>query len=158
MENNSEALSHFRKAREIYEKVASDAPEDLTSRFRVITYGAGVAGMQARLGQIEPALQECRLAVVLLREIREDATNTMQRFHRAEAYEYLAYAFNALAASSKASTGESRQYRNTAREMFQEALNVLEDVRSRGALDPASAEWATTIAAEIAKCDAALEK
>jgi eukaryotic-like serine/threonine-protein kinase len=158
MKDNSEALSHFRRAREILEKVASDAPEDLTSRFRVITYGAGVAGMQARLGEIDPALQECRKAIALLGETREEATNTKQRFHRAEAYQYLAYAFGALAASSKASTDETRRHRSTAREMFQECLNVLEDLRSRGALDPDSAEWAKEIAEEIAKCDAALGK
>ena len=158
MENNSEALSYFRRARDIFEKIASDAPEDLTSRFRVATYGAGVAGMQARLGEIDPALQECRKAVALLGEISESATNTSQRFHRAEAHEYLGYAYVALAASPKASSGEARQYRNAAREMFQETLNVLEDLRSRGALHPDSAKWATTIAGEIAKCDAALGK
>ena len=41
--------------------------------------------------------------------------------------------------------------------MFQQSLNILEDLRSRGTLDPANAGWAKTIAAEIAKCDAALK-
>jgi hypothetical protein len=42
--------------------------------------------------------------------------------------------------------------------MFRKSLNVLEDLRSRGALQPADQKWAKEIADKIAKCDAALGK
>jgi tetratricopeptide (TPR) repeat protein len=156
LQDNSEALLHFRKALEISEKLVSDAPADLTSRLRVATCRAGVAGMQARLGEVETTLQECRKTIALLREITEDATNAHQRFKRAEAYEYLGYAYLALAASPKASASETRQRMSAARDMFQQSLNVLEDLRSRGTMEANSEDWARDIASEMAKCDTAL--
>ncbi|CAN5638018.1 hypothetical protein BH20VER1_BH20VER1_29580 [soil metagenome] len=158
LKDDPPALSHFREAREIFEKMAADAPTDLISRFRVATCGAGVAGMQARLGEVEPALQECRKSAALLREISEDVTNTQHRSLRAEAYQYLAYAHEALATQPHASADASRPHMSAARDMFQESLNVLEDFRSRGIMDASDAEWAKMLAGEIAKCDAALNR
>ncbi len=45
-----------------------------------------------------------------------------------------------------------------ARDMFRQALNVLEDLRRRGTLDANNDEWAKGIAGEIAKCETALGK
>jgi tetratricopeptide (TPR) repeat protein len=156
LQDNSEALLHFSKALEISEKLVADAPADLTSRLRVATCRAGVAGMRARLGEVDPALEECRKTIALLREITDDATNAHQRFKRAEAYEYLGYAYLALAASPKVSASEKKERMNAARDMFQQSLNVLEDLRSRGTMDANSEAWARNIAGEIAKCDVAL--
>ena len=158
LEDWSQALLHFTKALEIFEKLGSDAPADLTTRFRGATCRAGVAGMHARLGDVDSALQECRNAMALLGAITEDATNVQHRFNRTEAYEYLGYAYSALAASPKASPSEIKQYMNAAREMFQQAVDVLDDLRRRGTLDAASDEWAKLIAGEIAKCEAALTR
>ena len=156
--DNSQALVHFSKALEIFEKLVSDAPADLTSRFGVATCRAGVAGMQARLGEVDPALEECRKAVDLLREIAEDVANAHHRSLRAEGYEYLGYAYGALAASPKASGSETRQRMTASRDMFQKSLNVLDDMRSRGTLAANDEQWVKEIADEIAKCDTALER
>ncbi len=91
-------------------------------------------------------------------EITEDATNDHQRFNRADAYEYLGYAYAALAASPKASASETRERMSVARDMFRQSLNVLDDLRSRGILDVNSEVWVKEIAGEMAKCDTALAK
>jgi hypothetical protein len=114
--------------------------------------------MRARLGDVDPALEECRKTIALLREITEDATNAHQRFKRAEAYEYLGYAYLALSALPAASASETRERMSAARDMFRQSLNVLDDLRSRGAMDANSEAWARNIAGEIAKCDTALAK
>jgi eukaryotic-like serine/threonine-protein kinase len=158
LEDWSQALLHFSKALEVFEKLGSDAPADLITRFRGATCRAGVAGMQARLGEIDPAFQECRKAVALLQGITEDATNVQHRMNRAEAYEYLGYAYLALAASPKVSASESKQHTSAARDMFRQTLNILDDTRSRGADLGVDEEWAKEIAGEIAKCDTALDK
>jgi serine/threonine protein kinase len=152
----SEALLHFSKALEIFEKLVSDAPADLSARLRGATCRAGVAGMRARLGEVDPALEECRKTIALLREINEDATNPHQRFKRAEVYEYLGYAYLALSASPRASASEARERMSAARDMFRQTQNILDDLRSRGTLAANDEEWAKTIAGEIAKCDTAL--
>jgi hypothetical protein len=114
--------------------------------------------MQARLGKVDAALQECRKATSLLGEIAEDPTNVQQRSMRAEASEYLGYAYLALAASTKASPPENRQHTSAARDMFRQSLEVLDDLRGRGTLDASDEKWAKEIAGEIAECDTALKK
>ena len=106
------------------------------------------------LGEVDPALEECRKAIVLLRTITGGKT---KHLGRAQAYEYLGYAYVALAASPKASAGEKRQRMGAARDMFQQTQNILDDLRSQGSLG-ANEQWAREIAGEIAKCDAALTK
>ncbi len=58
MEEHARALPHFSKALECYEKAVTDTPGDLTSRFMIVTSHTGVARIQARLGEIDPALEE----------------------------------------------------------------------------------------------------
>ena len=155
LEDNSQALLHFRKALESYQKVVTGAPGKLTSRFLVATCHAGAARMQARLGEVDPALEQCRKAVTLLHEITGDKPGHLGR---AQAYVYLGYAYVALAASPKASASEIRQRTSAARDMFLQALNIIDDLRSSQGDLGANEEWAKEIAAEIAKCDAALGK
>ncbi|MEO5721133.1 MAG: hypothetical protein ABIR71_06660, partial [Chthoniobacterales bacterium] len=128
---------------------------DSSSRCVVATCHSGVAHMLARLGEAGPALEECEKATALLQEITGEKTGHLER---GQAYEALGYAYGALAAMPGATAGEINQRWTSAREMFQECLNVLEDLRRRGALDAASAVWAKSIAGEITKCDAALAK
>jgi len=158
LEDGPQALLHYRKALEIFEKVVTDAPADLISQYLVATCRAGVAQGEARLGEVDPALQECRKAIALLGEITEDATNARQRYNRAQAYENLGFAYLALAASPKASANETTQRMSAARDMFQQGLNVLDDLRSRGILNAHDEVWANGIAAEVARCDTALGK
>jgi tetratricopeptide (TPR) repeat protein len=157
-EDWSQALLYFNKALETYQKVVTDAPADLVSHLLVATCRAGIAAMHARLGEIDRALQECAQATALLEQIREDPTHARQRYNRAQAYEYLGYAYVAMAESPKASVEESRQRRSAARDSFRQALNVLDDLRSRGKTGVPEEGWAKLIAGQIAKCDTALEK
>ena len=155
LEDNSQGLLHFSKALEGYQKVVTDAPADLVSRFLVVTCHGGAARMQARLGDVDPAREGCAKAIALLQEITGD---TKGHLGRAQACEYLGYAYVALAGSPKASASEARHSMSAARDMFQQALNVLDELRSlRGTLG-SNEKWAKEIAGEIAKCDAALGK
>ncbi len=88
------------------------------------------------------ALTECRKSIAVLEEIKEDAADAGQRFKRTQAYEYLGYADVALAESPKVSASEAREHMSEARDMFRQALNVLEDLRRRGTLDANNDEWA----------------
>ncbi|MEY2509449.1 MAG: eukaryotic-like serine/threonine-protein kinase [Verrucomicrobiota bacterium] len=155
LKDNAQALFHFDKALEGYQKAVTEAPGSFISRFLVVTCQAGAAQMRARLGEVEPALEECRKGIALLQEITGDKGGV--RLGRAQAHEYLAHAYLALAASPKTSTGETRQRTNAARDMFRQALDILEDLRSQGALG-GNEDWAKEIAGEIAKCDAVLGK
>ncbi len=155
LEDNSQALLHYGKALECYEKVVTDTPGDLFSRFMVVTCHAGVSRMQARLGEIGSALEEARKAVALLQDMSGGKAGHLGR---AQACNYLGYAYLALAASPNTSPAETAQRTRAARDMFQQALNILDDARRRSGSLGANEEWAKDIAAEIAKCDTALGK
>lgn len=152
LEDYSQALLHFSKALENYKKVVEDAPADLISRFLVATCHGGVARMQARLGEVNPALEECGKAIALRQEITGDEPGHLGR---AQADEYLGYAYIALATSPKASASEARHRMSDARDMFRKALDTIDELRRQRPLG-ANEQWAKEIAAEIAKCDAAL--
>ncbi len=153
LEDNSQSLLHYKKALEGYQKLVTEAPGGFVARFLLATCYAGVARMEARLGEVEPALEECRKANALLQEI----TGAPNHLGRAQAHRYLGYAYVALAASPKASIGESRQRTSTARDMFRQAQDIMDGARGESGLG-VDEEWAKEIAGEIAKCDTALEK
>ena len=154
-ENHSEALRHFRDALEGYTKVVTGAPTDLISRFLVATCHGGVARMQARLGEVDPALEECGKAIALLQEITGDPPG---HIGRAQAHEYLGFAYFALAASPKTSASQARERMSTAREMFRRVESILMEKRQQAGSLGVNEAWAKEIAAEIAKCDAALAR
>lgn len=155
LEDNSQTLLHFSKALESYEKVVMGAPEDLYSRFLVATCHGGMARMQARLGQVDLALEECRKAIARLQEITGDKPGHLSR---AEGYQYLGYAYAALAASPKVSARESRQHLSAARDLFRQALNIYDDARRIAGGLGVNEVYAKALAVEIAKCDTALGK
>lgn len=153
LNDHSEALRHFRQASEGYQRVIKDAPEDLSSRFFAATCRAGVARMQACLGEIEPASEECDNVIAFLRETSGDQPGHLGK---AQAHEYLGYAYVALAASPRASADASRKYMTAAREMFRQSQSIIDEARRREGDLGQNENWAREIAAEIAKCDAAL--
>jgi serine/threonine protein kinase len=154
LEDYSEALLHFNKAHENYEKVVTGAPADLVSQFLVITCQAGAARMQARLGELDGALANCGQAKARLDQIAEGKADHLGR---AQACEYLGYAYVALAESPQTSGDQRTQRMKIGREMLGQTRSILEELRRRGTLG-ANAAWAAEIAAAIGKCDAALVK
>jgi hypothetical protein len=114
-----------------------------------------VAQVQARLGEVDLALEECRKAKALLQEITGDKT---AHIGRAQAYTYLGYAYLARAASPKVSASGKKEHTSAARDMLRQSLNVLDDFRNRQGTLGANEQWAREIAGEIAKCDTALNR
>jgi eukaryotic-like serine/threonine-protein kinase len=150
----SQALLHFGKALESYEKVVADAPTDMISNYLVAVCHAGVARSRAQLGEVEPALDSCRKADAHLRTVAADKAHDMGR---AQAYEYLGYAYLALAECQKKSPSQRRRHLNDARDAFREALNLLDSLRGGGTLG-VNESWAKELADQVAKCETALDK
>lgn len=155
----SQALSYYNKSAEHCEKLSRPSTDpNWGASLNAVIARAGAAAMQARTGASDLALGECSKLTARLREIPDDPSNVQFRLWRAEAYEYLGYAYRGIAAASKASVSESKQYTTVARHMFRESINLFDDVRSHGGLNVPDAREAKSVADEIAKCDAALAK
>jgi hypothetical protein len=108
--------------------------------------------MQARLGQLAPALDECRKVLALLKEIPTPSRDL------AEAYEHLGSAHKALAASSKTSANEQREQMSTVRDMFRQALKVLNDWRNQHTFSPDDERYVKSLTDEMSKSETALDK
>lgn len=155
LEDHDQALGHFRQALETYQKLVADAPTDIISQFLVATCEGGLARMRARLGDVQPALEECQKAQAVLQQITADKT---AHIGRAQACDYLGKAYVDLAACPKLTPMESREHTTSAREMFRKALDVLDDIRKRQGTLGGNEVWAKQIAEAIATCDAALAR
>jgi tetratricopeptide (TPR) repeat protein len=150
---NSQALLHFSNALESYEKVVADAPSDLNSRFMLVTCRAGVARLQARLGDVERALDDCSKAESDLQEITGEKPGHLGRI---QAVEYLARAHVALADIPQASASRRREHTSIACDLFRQSLRIMDEARvAKGSLGK-DESWAAEITGELAKCDAAL--
>jgi tetratricopeptide (TPR) repeat protein len=155
---DSQALEVYRKAVRVYENGSAKAPENVPMRLSLAICQAKIGELQARLGKSMSTLDQCRKAVSTLRETTEEPTNAYHRDLKAQAYRSLGDAYAVLATSKDAPASERTQHWNAAREMFQQSLSILEDMRSRGILAPSSARWPEEVTREIAKCDTALSK
>jgi non-specific serine/threonine protein kinase/serine/threonine-protein kinase len=158
MHDYVQALSHFRQELEICEKLISDAPQDILLQLRRAGCRASMAKMQARLAKPDAALEESGRTIALLDQIHEDTTNWWHRNLRASTYEELGHTYITLAEDKEAQEAQVSQHRSAARDMFRQALAILEDLRSRGRLPAANQTWVEELNREIAKCDAALQK
>jgi hypothetical protein len=114
--------------------------------------------MQARSGKTDLALQQCSVLTARLSEIPDDPANIEIRSFRAEAYEYLGYAYRDIAAALNGSVSQGKQYTTVARDMFRQSTNISDDARNRGGLTLPESRQAESITAEIAKCDQALAR
>lgn len=155
-DDNSQTLLHFNKGASGFEEVVAGSPADLICQFLLATCYGGAARMQARLGQIDVALEECRKGDSLLQKVPPPRPGYLGR---AQASQYLGYAYEELAHSAKLTTDERRQHMSTARDRFGQAMDIIEESRSQSALAAHDNEdWAKEIAAELAKCDETLKR
>ena len=154
----SQALVHYRKALQICDKKWGTAPEDLRAHLALAISRAGVAKMQARLGEKKAALNECDQVASLLGEVAEESTNTWHRGMKAQAYQYLGDTYVTLAKSRETPAAEATQDWLAARDMLKRRLNILEQMRSQGVITTQGARELDEVTAAIAQCDAALRQ
>jgi tetratricopeptide (TPR) repeat protein len=158
LEDNSQALSNYEKSGQIYEKTSAKARENLWERLQLAISRAGVGKMQARLGKIASAVEECRKTISLLEETTENPTNRIHRSLKAQAYQYLGEAYVALATFGNVPSADISQHWTIARDMFQRSSGIYQDMRTRGILSVPDAHQLDEVTSEVAKCDAALRK
>ena len=82
-----------------------------------------------------------RVTIATRNQIKEAPANADQRSLGAKAYEYLGYAYTALAsANAGISQRKPGNYDKRARDV-QESVHVFDDLRTRNLVNPADAEW-----------------
>jgi tetratricopeptide (TPR) repeat protein len=156
--DHSQALPHYRRALEMYEKSAAADPRNLAVPLSVIRARGKLGAAHARLGNIELARKECRKAADLLQATVDDPINVEQRRVRALAYGDVAEAYAVLAADKRAPQHLTAEHWRAARDMYQRSLDIMQDLRDRGILGADEIPDLERVAGKIAECDKALGK
>jgi serine/threonine protein kinase/tetratricopeptide (TPR) repeat protein len=150
--NRAEALKNFNKALEIFGGlVAKDASNGDFRRQCAFTYLA-LSRFQVKANDsndaVDSAQQGIKIDEVL---VAASPTNASARNTLALLYRQLGDSHAALGARG------SKQQWNAARDAYQKALDIYQDMKSKGTLNGADASKPDELAKEIAKCDAALK-
>jgi tetratricopeptide (TPR) repeat protein/predicted Ser/Thr protein kinase len=154
----TQALSYHHRALEMWEKILADVPKDVYVRARLIRAQANIGQLHAKLGERSAALEQCATARSLLSEKADHPANAALLVLNGEAYIYLGEAYSALASFPKIAPDEGREHWRTAREMYQQSLDIWNDLRARGILAGDDAARPDEVTGSIAKCDAQLKK
>jgi hypothetical protein len=136
--------------------MAAADPQHLSAQYKWILAGAEVAHTEAKLGNKNAALEECRTSIERLERAVDDPTNAYLRGLRARAYGYIGQAYSELAAFPATPSPEAKAHWTAARTMYQLSLDVWRDLSNRGLLANDDAAKPDELASQIAGCDAAL--
>ncbi len=148
------ALAQFREALAIDTKLSESDPQNAQAQLDRASSHEKIGDLLRQSGDLAGALASHDEARKLREGIaRRDPSNTEVRSDLALTYKQLAEVNVALANKSR-----SRQPWREARDWYQRALDVLRDLRQRGALSKDEAEEIDQISRRLAKCEASLAK
>jgi hypothetical protein len=120
------------------------------------SFPAGIAKMQANLGNKAIALGECSKVSALLNEIPEVPESRLQSGARAQINMHLAKVYATLATSRIMTGAEQRKYWRAARNIYARSLEIWQEMETRGILTGEYAAKPREVAREIARCDSFL--
>ena len=153
-----EALRHFRNNLTTRQSLLADDPENLTYQYGLCLAEAEVAHMEAKAGNLDLALEQCRKSTGRLEAAVDDPTSTYYRGLRARTYGYIGDAYAAVASAAATPADQAREHWRTARMMYERSLHIWQDLRTRGILAGDDATKPEELARQIARCNAALEE
>ena len=155
---DAEALRHFRNNLTTRQSLLADDPENLTHQYGLCLAEAEVAHMEAKAGNLEPALEQCRKSTDRLEAAVDDPTSTYYRGLRARSYGYIGDAYAAVASAAATPADQAQKHWRTARMMYERSLHIWQDLRTRGILAGDDATKPEELTRQIARCKAALEE
>lgn len=155
--DTTQALASYRQSLSLRATDVKADAANLWKRASLIEAHAKIAKTLAQMGNKAAALTACAETLALMEQTEIEPTNALFRIFSADTYTDLGAAYLSLAEGARAATGERRNMASTARDMYQRALDILEDMRRRCILSSADAANPQAIAAQLAKCVALLE-
>ena len=152
------ALDSYRKSLAIRESLAARKDYAFSRNDLAVSYGR-IGEALAELGDPAGGILSHKKAVGIYESLSEaDPTNAVTRRDVGDSRSLLAKAFMTAAEQGGISVQQRIDYLRQARVWYQRALDVFNDLSSRGLLRSADANQPTLIAEAITKCEAALGK
>jgi eukaryotic-like serine/threonine-protein kinase len=155
--DKNKALENYREALKIREELsAADPTNAQAKRDLAIAYG-NLGSTLAEVEDSSGASDALHKSLVIFESLSaKDPSNAVARLDLAFCCTTLAEASATLGSQEKLTAGVREQRWREARAWYQRGLDVYVELRNRGALRPSDSDQPEKIAAEIAKCDAAL--
>ncbi|MEK6300087.1 MAG: serine/threonine-protein kinase [Acidobacteriota bacterium] len=149
------ALKHYRRALDIYEQAIAEDPMNKMYQGFAAEIHNGIGNAMMKSNDLSESLKSYRRALTISEKLSaEDPTEALKLHELARTYSNIGNAHAAIASKSTA-TQRIQNWRE-ARANYQRGLDILLDMRTRGMLNTLESGEPDTIAAEVAKCDAAL--
>jgi serine/threonine protein kinase/tetratricopeptide (TPR) repeat protein len=155
--NRERASSYYHQTLDILERLlAKDESNAFLRRHLAYTY-LRMSMLLSDGDDLSGALEQARRAISICESlIATDPKNITARNTLAVSYAQLGKSYR-LIASKAAPESEQTKNWHEAKNWYGKSLEIWQDMKSKGTLNPADASKADEIAAEIAKCDAALK-
>ena len=153
------ALRYYRQSAALREALAEDDPLNLPNRRDLGGAYAAVGATLVKVGDLAGALRNYRQAVALREALLEaDALDGFSRHSLARDCAHVARVHTLLAARRGNTSGPRRAHWKEALAWYRRGQDVFLDLRQRGILKPAESGAPEEVAAEMARCENALQR
>ena len=149
------AIPYYQRALELREKAAAADPQDLEFRYAIAAIRAHLADALAKIGNVDAARDECEKTATDLSRAVGQRLNVDVRRSLVIAGMGLGDAYSTLAVHK--SVAAPAKYWQAARDNYQYALDIFQDLRRAGAIDAEEIAEIDKLAAKVAECDTKLK-
>jgi non-specific serine/threonine protein kinase/serine/threonine-protein kinase len=153
---HAEALLDYRRSAEQWQYVRAQSG-DAGIDFDLAVTGAGIARVQAGLGNANAAVDAAHRAESLIEKAPDDPANLLRRWTRARTYEYTAEAYVTLASRHGAPRAEARAHWTAACRILQRSLDLWLDMQRRGMLTGSDLGNPDDVTRRLERCKARLK-
>jgi len=158
MGKTKEALAHYRKGLEIGEALVRADPYNAKARTDLATAHCRVGEIQLALGETDDALVNFqRFHEITLEIATEDPANAQAQRELGVSYFKMAEFHMSLGGDDSRDPMERIKHWREARSWLQRAFDVFASMRDKNVLAPGDANVPEEMAAEITKCEAAID-
>ncbi len=155
--NTAEAFSYYRKALANDQQLSAADPANAQARQDLAISYTKLADILAQSENLKGALDNYRKGLAIREELSAaDPSNAEVRLEVAESYSKMGELYFLFASDVQTPVGKQIENWNGSREWYQKALDVINELKDKGALTDADADEAQRISGEILRCDTAL--
>jgi tetratricopeptide (TPR) repeat protein len=147
------AMEGYRKVVALREPIVAADPANMLARAGLASAYMRLGTVSADAGYLTNALESCRKSLTLSEKI-----SAVYPIHVADANDSLGYVYGKLASDQTKPVLERLAHWRNARSYYQRCLDIMLDLRKRGALSEVEADTIEITTKDIARCDAEIEK
>ena len=150
-------MANYLKAKPLAEDLAAAEAQNIQARSDLAALNLSLSAWKRQNGDPLSALEHCRRAVAIREELSAaNPSNALTRRDLAAGYSELGEVYERLASDQRTDTGQRQANWRRAREWYDKALNIWQDMKRNGIMGGAETGKPDELARKIANAEAAL--